>query len=141
VPIFPYLRGKGLNAREAIAAQPTSLPPSVASVPRLDHPYLRSSETELCHEKEESKLDISLKPKSKVVVVTAEVERSVPDYVTPSVLQVYDPNPSHSIQAPSSTRFPTPKLPGSQSIDIKQKGNMAPGVSIAWRMRKNLQLI
>jgi len=129
VPIFPYLREKGFNARESIAAQLSSPQPDAADVPRLDHSYLRYSETEPCHEKENSNLDIFLS-KGKVFTDTVEVESTVPVCVTPSVPQIHDPKSSHSIKATSSTQYTTPKISGSPSINIKQKGNMAPGVSV-----------
>lgn len=126
-PLFPYVRKILRSAGTAL--DPSLPPPGVPWNPYLGRQYLKDSEVESHCEDQDLQQDTSLAPGLTDLAESVKVEVRAPDGVSSNVPLVHDQNLPNPIKLSPLARITTPQPLGSRSININQKGRMAPGVS------------
>lgn len=144
--LFQYLRQKRLHTGQHTAPQPSSPTTTVVYATNLKDIHLALSKTKSSNGKEDPKLDTVLL--SEFAVFEDPIDSPAPDYFDPfdprlqhqKFLQpitrslftrVRSPNPvrPRSVVASPFARVTTSNSPGSPSVHINQKRDMAPTVS------------
>jgi hypothetical protein len=137
-PLFPYVQK---ILRSAGAALNFSLPPlGVPWISYLGRQYLKDSEVESHCEDHALQQDTYLTPGRTDLAESVKVEVRAPDGLFSNVPLVHDQNLLNLTKLSPLARITTPQPLGSRSININQKGGMAPGVSDTLKTCETSQL-